>query len=106
MGHAIASDTFIRDIPVALIPIVRFDLEHFVGFNSRFMIVSSYCDDTTKSKLKIYDLEAIKNPGSKEDGALIRTLHLNYSLHPMAVDDNQIVCSALGGAQIFEFDSQ
>jgi hypothetical protein len=52
-----------------LTPLVRFDLEHFVGFNSRFMIVSS-CEDSTKSKLKIYDLEAIKNRESK-DGALI-----------------------------------
>jgi hypothetical protein len=49
--------------------------------------------------------EAIKNRESK-DGALIRTLHMNYSLHPMAVDDRQIVCLAVGGIRIFEFDSQ
>jgi hypothetical protein len=101
--YDVASDTFLREIPVKLTPLVRFDLEHFVGFNSRFMIVSSCGEDTTKSKLRIYDLEAIKNRESK-DGALIRTLHLNYSLHPMAVDDKQIVCSALGGIWIFEFD--
>jgi hypothetical protein len=104
--YDVASDTFIREIPVLLIPIFRFDLEHFVSFNSRFMILSSCLDNMTKSTLKIYDLEAIKNPESKEDGALIRSLQLDADpLPPLAVDDKRIVCSAVGGIQIFEFDS-
>ena len=71
------------------------------------MIVSGESDpDERKSKLKIYDLEAIMNPELNEESALIRTIDLDSPpLLRMAVDDTQIACSIYGGIRVFDFFS-
>ena len=100
--YDLPSWTFIREIKTTLKPFSSFKLKRYVCFNSQFMIVSGERGNR-KTKLKIYDLEAIKNPESKEESLLIRTLHLKHPLRPMAVDDTQIVYSTVDGILILKF---
>jgi hypothetical protein len=102
--YDVPSGSFIREIATTLKPIFPFKLKRYFGFNSQFMIVSGQSGNRKrKTKLKIYDLAAIKNPESNEESLLIRTLDLNHPLRPMAVDDTQIVYSTVDGIQILKF---
>ena len=55
--------TFIRQI-TTLRPDFYLKLEGYVDFNSNFIVLSGECDVAKiKSKLKVYDLEALCNNG-------------------------------------------
>jgi hypothetical protein len=103
--YSVSSNKFLGEIPtkIARARVSDLKLEHYVGFNSHFMIVPGESDyDPNKSTLKINDLESIKNPESK-DTVAFRNLDLDFPVRRMAVDDTRIVFSTFGGIQIFEF---
>jgi len=54
-----------------------------------------------KTKLKIYDLEALnKNPEWDDERMVIRTLNLKDPPSPITVDDNRIVSSTFHDIRI------
>ena len=73
--YDVASSQCFRKIGIGLWP----KIEQKVGFNSKFMVVAK-SDVPYKSKLKIYDLEAMKNPKSTENDILVRTVTVESEL--------------------------
>jgi hypothetical protein len=107
--HDVPSGSIIRNISTKIRPdsCMNFlNLKRYMGINSKFLVVSEGDCDEHKTKLKIFDLEAVRNPGSNEDSLLIRTIELDSPLGSMAMDETQIVYSTPDGIRIMDFFSK
>jgi hypothetical protein len=61
-----------------------------IGFNAKFMVVA---ESNEESELKIYDLEALKNPKSTENDLLVHTVALNFEMFSMWMDETLLICA-------------
>jgi F-box-like len=70
------------------LPALVFDLCKSVCFNSKFMVVLSSDDGSTK--LKIYDLKDIKDPESEANELIVLTVDTVDSVDTLTVDETEI----------------
>jgi hypothetical protein len=67
-----------------------------MGFNAMFMVVAESIredsPDRSRSELKIYDLEAVKNPKSTEDELLVHTVALKSDIYRIFMDETLLIC--------------
>ena len=61
--YDVTSKTCLREMRITVKSKEIEELEHLVGFNSKFMVVAEKLSDfKLRHKMNIYDLEAVKNP--------------------------------------------
>ena len=98
--YDVASGQCFRTIGISFQP----DLKQKVVFNSKFMVVAE-TNVFWKSQLKIYDMEAIKNPKSTENDLLVRTVAVNFQNYRIAMDETLLICAYFHEIRLLDFGS-
>ena len=77
--YDVTSKTCLREMRITVKSKEIEELEHLVGFNSKFMVVAEKLSDfKLPHNMNIYDLEAVKNPKRTEDELLVHTLSVDF----------------------------
>ena len=79
------------------------DLEQVISFNAKFMVVAESSGESSPSQLKIYDLEAIKNPESTEDDLLVHTVAVEFHVYKMFMDETLLICADSEKTYLLDF---
>jgi F-box-like len=82
-----------------------------IGFNAKFMVVAespiglyrSYYH--SRSELKIYDLEAVKNPQSTENDLLVSTVSVKFEIFRIWMDETLLICANPNNTFVLDFGS-
>ena len=72
-------------------------------FNAKFMVVAESNDE--ESELKIYDLEAVKNPKSTEDDLLVHSVAVKFEMFSMWMDETLLICAHPDKTFVLDFGS-
>jgi hypothetical protein len=78
--------------------------EHMVGFNSKFMVVME-SSRYERQYMKIYDLDAVKNPKRTQDELLVHTLALKFHFDGIGVTETEIFSQGGHTIRILDFSS-
>ena len=81
-------------------PIAALRLKDSVCYNSKFMIVA-----TDSFKLKIYDLEDVKNPKSAANELSVHDMRTELDFSSLSVDETEIFITCDNGVQRLNFGS-
>jgi hypothetical protein len=79
-------------------------LEQNVGFNSKFMVVAE-SNRFSRYELKIYDLEAVKNPKSTENDVLAHTVTSEFDIYGFAMGETLLICYNWDTIHLLDFGS-
>jgi len=104
--YDVTSKTCVREMSIAAKK--RNDkFEHNVGFNSKVVgVLEKSSDHRLQYKIKIYDLEAVKNPDSRADDLLFYTLAVDFDIYKrIVVTETEILSLGENTFKILDFSS-